>query len=113
MKTTHLCFAAAIAASAPVLVAAQPAARAEPTTLTYPSAFADYKPYRDIEPGDWRRLNDVVGSAALKPGAQPAAAAASSAAAPARPAVPMDAPGTRPTPPGGHSAHGAMQGGKP
>jgi hypothetical protein len=28
--------------------------------LRYQSAFADYKPYQDIEPGDWRALNESV-----------------------------------------------------
>ena len=28
--------------------------------LQYRSAFADYKPWRDIAPGDWRALNDAV-----------------------------------------------------
>jgi hypothetical protein len=31
--------------------------------LNYQSAFADYKPYRDIKPGDWRAANDAVGKA--------------------------------------------------
>ena len=28
--------------------------------LQYRSAFADYKPWQDIGPGDWRALNDAV-----------------------------------------------------
>lgn len=69
--------AAALALGLPLLAAAQgradPAppkapARAPAPAPAYASAFADYKPYQDIAPGDWRRLNDTVGRAALKPG---------------------------------------------
>ena len=28
--------------------------------VRYQSAFADYKPWQDIKPGDWRQLNDNV-----------------------------------------------------
>ena len=28
--------------------------------LQYRSAFADYKPWRDIAPGNWRALNDAL-----------------------------------------------------
>jgi hypothetical protein len=56
--------------------------------LAHSSAFTDYKAYHDIAPGDWRRLNDTVGRAALKSvatapeaGPRPAAHAASAAAA--------------------------------
>lgn len=38
---------------------AAPAAAAS-SPLQYRSAFADYKPWRDIAPGDWRALNDAV-----------------------------------------------------
>ncbi len=49
--------------SAPRADPADPKAPAAP--LAHRSAFADYKPYQDIAPGDWRRLNDTVGRAAL------------------------------------------------
>lgn len=32
--------------------------------LNYQSAFADYKPYQDLKPGDWRAANDTVGKTA-------------------------------------------------
>ena len=28
--------------------------------LTYRSAFADYKPYKDEPPADWRKVNEAV-----------------------------------------------------
>ncbi len=66
--------AAALALGLPLLAAAQgradpapPKAPARAPASAYVSAFADYKPYQDIAPGDWRRLNDTVGRAALKP----------------------------------------------
>lgn len=31
--------------------------------LTYQSAFADYKPYKDAQPANWRALNDTVAGA--------------------------------------------------
>jgi hypothetical protein len=37
---------------------ASPAAASAPQR--YQSAFADYKPYKDIKPGDWRALNESV-----------------------------------------------------
>lgn len=66
--------AAALALGLPLLAAAQgradpapPKTPARAPAPAYVSAFADYTPYRDIAPGDWRRLNDTVGRAALKP----------------------------------------------
>ena len=38
---------------------AAPSATAS-SPLQYRSVFADYKPWRDIAPGDWRALNDAV-----------------------------------------------------
>lgn len=31
--------------------------------LSYQSAFADYKPYKDAQPANWRALNDIVAGA--------------------------------------------------
>ena len=31
--------------------------------LTYRSAFADYKPYKDEPPADWRKVNEAVAPA--------------------------------------------------
>lgn len=108
--------AAALALGLPLLAAAQ--TRADPAdphaparALSHRSTFADYKPFQDITPGDWRRLNDTVGAASLKPsaggGAAPAPAGAASAPAPAS-TMPMPMP----MPPmQGH--HHDMHGGKP
>lgn len=57
--------AGALALGLPLLVGAQglaaPAdAKAPAASITYQSAFADYKPYRDVQPGDWKALNDTV-----------------------------------------------------
>lgn len=106
--------ASALALGLPLLATAQgradPADPKAPTrTLAHRSAFADYKPFQDITPGDWRRLNDTVGRAALKPGAMqkdasaPPAAPAASAPAAKAPTSPM------PQMPG-HHQH--MQGGQ-
>lgn len=51
---------------------ADPAARAP--ALAYQSAFADYKPWQEIQPADWRAVNDTVRDA------KPAGAAGSGAA---------------------------------
>lgn len=88
--------ATALALGLPMLVYAQgrsdpadPKAPARP--LTHASAFADYQPFQDIPPGDWRRLNDVLGGPALTRGnaRTPAApASADPASAPVR-TIPM------------------------
>ncbi len=66
-KMKHL-----IQRAAPVLalcvVALRPAFAQAPTppqaaasaSLPYRSAFADYKPWQDAKPGDWRALNEAV-----------------------------------------------------
>ncbi len=91
MKTVHpLGLAAALALGLPLLAMAQgrtdPAKPNAPArTLAHRSAFADYKPFQDIGPDDWRRLNDAVGRAALKSGAtttNPGAPAAAPTASP-------------------------------
>jgi len=73
-----------IAASA---VLAQPASKAPAPELRYTSAFADYKPWQDSPPGDWRRINDDVGSRGgmgmSLPVPMPASEAASAAPLPA------------------------------
>ena len=60
--------ASAMALGLPLLALAQqpseptnPKASAPP--LRYQSAFADYKPWRDLKPGDWRSINDAVAGA--------------------------------------------------
>ena len=70
---THILVAAAVAAGVSGLASAQ-AALAAPTqspsqnaALSYRSAFADYKPWQDVTPGDWRAVNDTVRDAAARP----------------------------------------------
>lgn len=123
MKQTILGWVAVLAVATPLLAFGQSAQPAQPTkpaaapTLKFQSAFDDYKPYRDIEPGDWRGLNDVVGTAALKSGAQQAVTAAPGAPAPAPRATPV-APAGAKAMKGMHpgmqgSDHHKMHGGKP
>lgn len=94
----------------PLLALAQgrpdPADPKVPTpALGHRSAFADYKAFQDLAPGDWRRLNDTVGSAGLKQGAAPAAPAPVPAPAASAPGHKMP---MAPMP--GHHQH--MQGGR-
>jgi len=100
---------AAIAIGLP-LAAASEANPAENTSavsaLRYSSAFADYKPWQELEPGDWRAMNEALrgpgGGHAGDPSEPPAAAA--------RPAN-TDAAARQPAPAAaGHGAH-QMQGG--
>ena len=99
MNNTFLRLAPAVALCLPLLAVAQ-AGRpdsADPKTpapaLRYQSAFADYKPWQDIKPGDWRQLNDNVAPKDGKSGghashgAAPAPAPAAKAPAPAAPAA--------------------------
>lgn len=90
--------ASAVALCLPLLALAQ-AGRSDPAdskspapALRYQSAFADYKAWQDIKPGDWRAVNDNV-----RDGAAPALAPAAKASAPAMPAH------------GGHQMHGGKQ----
>lgn len=86
----------AVAICLPALAAAQ-ASHASPPA--YVSAFADYKPYRDIPVGNWRAVNDAVAPAAGRAGANaghpmpgmPAPAASA-------PALPGHDPSHRPVP---------------
>ncbi len=69
MQKSTFSWVAGLFACTPLLAMAQPvepARRSAP--LRYTSAFADYKPFQDLEPGNWRALNDTVGAAALKLG---------------------------------------------
>lgn len=70
MRKSTLSWVAGLSACTPMLVIAQPVEPTGPAVqLTYFSAFADYKPFKELEPGNWRALNDVVGAAAAKPSA--------------------------------------------
>lgn len=106
MKNTF----SALALCVPLAALAQTPAAAAPSAsapaLRYQSAFADYKPWQDIKPGDWRQLNDNVtpkdgkGGGHAGHGAAPAPAVpAAKASAPAAPAA------------GGHQGH-QMHGGQ-
>ena len=98
----------------PLLALAQPGRPdpADPTAsapaLRYQSAFADYKPWQDLKPGDWRVVNDNVRDAAAKGGGQaghsmPSAPPASASA----PASKASAPAMRAHE--GHHMHGGKQ----
>lgn len=114
----HILFtrlAPAVALSLPWLALAQQGApaptRAPAATLRYQSAFADYKPWQDIKPGDWRQLNDGLTSGTASTGrhaghadAKPATPPAPAASAPS-PAHPGHHRGHHQ----GHQAHGAQQ----
>jgi hypothetical protein len=63
MKINLRACGAALAACLPLLVAAQIAKTDAPMVvpqLTYRSAFADYKPYKDTPLANWREVNDIV-----------------------------------------------------
>lgn len=66
MKTNPPAWGVALAACLPLLATAQTAKTkslmAAPP-LTYQSAFADYKPYRDAALADWREVNATVAGA--------------------------------------------------
>jgi hypothetical protein len=90
--------------AAPAQIDAKPAAGgASAPQLQYRSAFADYTPWQDIKPSDWRALNESVKGtgmaghtmSSMAPAAAPAAGSAASA--PANPS---------------HAGH-PMHGGKP
>ncbi len=66
MKNNFPVWGIAKLACFPLLAAAQTAPSEVPKAapqLAYRSAFADYKPYKDEPPGDWRKVNDAVVSA--------------------------------------------------
>lgn len=114
MKTSVTRWVAPLLACMPMLAIGQAPQRTEPGALPTPSAFTTYQAYRDIEPGDWRRLNDTVGTAALKPGTPPTAAAGASIAPPARPTMPMPSAAPQAMPHHRHhGGHDQMHGGRP
>lgn len=61
--------------------------KAAAPALRYQSAFADYKPWQDPKPGDWRALNDALQGTVAGGGhaghAMPPAASPKAASAPA------------------------------
>lgn len=66
MKNKLRAWGVAFAACAPLLATAQDS-KTEPlkptAQLTYRSAFADYKPYKEAPLASWRALNDTVAGA--------------------------------------------------
>ncbi len=116
MQNKATAWGCALATCAPFLAAAQADKRERPQThpkLTYRSAFADYKLYRDAQPIDWRELNDQVaggsggasGHAGRRMGGMEGTEMVSKPAVPANAAMPMK---TSPR----HQGH-AQQGGTP
>lgn len=91
--------------------AADPVAPAP--AIRYSSAFADYKAWRDLKPGDWRAMNDALGTAAADHGSHGSQGAAAAAAVQA--AVPARASSGPQAPASGHGGHGMhpMPGGQP
>ncbi len=84
----------------------EPQAASSAPSLHYRSAFEGYRAYVDVEPGNWKALNEAVahpdGMATPMPmgsGKSPAAANAVSAPAPAPAANYMEHVGRRPQPP--------------
>lgn len=107
MKNTTFRLATAMALCLPGLALAQ-TDPAPASALRFESAFADYKPWADVSPADWRTVNETVRSKA-------GAGAHSGHSAPA---VPASATQGKPAPPPaattgepGHSGH-QMHGGQ-
>lgn len=93
----------------PLGVLAQPASsRAEDPdapapALRYQSAFADYKPWQDIQPGNWRQLNDAL---VATPAGQAAGHASHAMPPPPGGTAAPDSHRRPAAPHGGHSTHG-------
>jgi len=89
MTKNHLSvLAGAMAFAVPLLAMAQSSAgdpgqanHAVPA-LRYDSAFADYKPWQETQPADWRAVNDAVRGAAQGGGHAGHGASAQAASAP-------------------------------
>jgi hypothetical protein len=75
-------------------------AKAAAPALRYRSAFADYKPWQQTRPGDWRAANDNVRQAGAKSGGHaghPMSAASAAAASVPAPSSPARDHGSHPT----------------
>jgi hypothetical protein len=82
------------------------AAKAPAPALRYQSAFADYKPWQDANPGDWRVLNDALRAQAASGAGHAGHAMPGMPAAAAAPAPSASKPAT---PHGAHHQHGGKQ----
>jgi len=80
-------------------------AKAPARALRYPSAFADYRPWQDAKPGDWRALNDALGGTGAGGGH-------AGHAMPPAPASAASAPAPKASQPAAHGSH-HPHGGKP
>ena len=114
MNNLFLRLLPAAALCLPLLAIAQ-AGRADPADakapappLSYRSAFADYKPWQNLEPGNWRELNDKVAPAPGKSSGH-AAHGPSTSVVPAAPAAPAAAKAPAPAASAGHG-HGTHGG---
>jgi len=112
----HQACCVAIATCMPLLAAAQATptgAQMAPPQLSYQSAFADYKAYKDVPLASWRKVNDTVAGAPggssghAGPGMAPASGTATPSASPAAASAPR--PTTTEPKHGGHP----QAGGKP
>jgi hypothetical protein len=103
--------AAAVVVWLPLMALAEAAssdmAQGEQTAsrLRYQSAFADYKPWTEVVPADWKSINDALGQNASEGhsghsghSSPHAASAAPAASGPVMPSKPVSKEG-------GHSAH--------
>ncbi|CAN7167081.1 hypothetical protein LJR039_000215 [Pseudorhodoferax sp. LjRoot39] len=100
-----LCLSLGVSAQSVGSQAEDPQAAAP--VLRYESAFSDYKPRQDIQPGNWRQLNDAL---VATPNDQ-SGAHAGHAMPPATGNAPS-APAAAPSMAGPHGGR-AMHGGKP
>jgi hypothetical protein len=116
MKNNLRAWGTVLAGFLPLLASAQAAKSEAPTAvpqLSYRSALADYKPYRDVPLANWREVNDIVAGA---PGgasghASHGLGAMKGVEAPATPAASASAPLQAKTM---HTLHAhPQQGGKP
>lgn len=64
MQNNQIAWAVVLAACVPLLATAQAAKPKPVPQVSYQSAFADYKPYKDVPLANWRALNDTVAGAA-------------------------------------------------
>ncbi|NUO73089.1 MAG: hypothetical protein HOQ10_10280 [Frateuria sp.] len=106
MKNTSSWLVTATCLALPLAAVAQASPAGPAPALRYESAFADYKPWEAIQPGDWRTINDALTRQADAHGGHAAPPAAGSPASP-----PPKAAGSPPATVPGHDAH-HMHGGQ-